>query len=163
MHGKSEAYQPDLPVEIVLYLNDTAKHAHQQLFTLADASYTPINGKLTDSIIAAAFGSAVKVHIAADWETILKVALWTSEKPTSHDVHALLKKMGVAEGELLPFAKSDINDLFPWLYYGKKFDTLRKICNAAKARAESRIEKKTVLVYCHLVFSEPQKIIASSL
>jgi len=47
-----------------------------------------------------------------------------------------------------------INDLFPWLYYSNRFDILRKICGIAKTRIESKIDSKTVLVYCHLVSEE---------
>jgi len=163
MHGKSEISQHDIPGEIVVHHDETAKKAHQQLFSLPDSAYRPTRGKITDAIAAAARDNIIKLHIAADWETILAIALWSSVRPSSHDVHTLLRKLGVPGDELAPFAKADIGDLFPWLYYGKKFDLLRKICNSAKARTESMIEKKKVLVYCHMVSPDPQAIIASSL
>lgn len=163
MQGKSEISQHDIPGEVVVYSNDIAKKAHQQLFTLPESSYLPAKNRITDAVTAAARDNIIKLHIAADWEAIVTIALWSSVRPASHDVLTLLRKAGVAEAELSPFAKADVNDLFPWLYYGKKFDILRKICNAAKARSESMIEKKKVLVYCHLVSPDPQQIVASSL
>jgi len=69
----------------------------------------------------------------------------------------------VKEEELRPFSHSDINDIFPWLYYSNRFDILRKICNAAKSRIESKIDSRKVLVYCHLVSEGTNKIVASSL
>lgn len=104
-----------------------------------------------------------KLHISAEWENILKIAVWTCDSPLIHDVISLVKKCGVKEEELMPFKHSDINDILPWLYYSNRTDILRKICGAAKTRIESRIDSRKVLVYCHLVSKETEKIIASSL
>jgi hypothetical protein len=104
-----------------------------------------------------------KLHISAGWENILKIAIWTSDRPLIHEVIALIKKSGVSEEDLGPFNEADINDIFPWLYYSNRFDVLRKICNAAKSRIESKINSKKVLIYCHLVSDDTGKIVASSL
>jgi len=59
--------------------------------------------------------------------------------------------------------KSEIRDLLPWLYYSRKFDILRRICNAARTKAEAKVGRKGLHIYCHLVSDESQRIIASSL
>jgi len=91
------------------------------------------------------------------------VALWTSARPPVFDVISLLKKAGVGEAELLPFKTADINDLFPWLYYGRKFDVVRKVCSVAKAKTEAKITGKYVPVICHLLSDDTERIVASSL
>lgn len=149
--------------EIVIVQNELAVRAHQALFSFHDECYYSFSETVIDSVLAAADHNIHKLHLTAGWENMLRLAEWTSKKPLLHDVAYLLKKSGIAEEELGPFRESDINDLFPWLYYGKRFDVLRRICNAAKARAESKIEKNKVLVYCHLVSEETGKIVASSL
>jgi hypothetical protein len=91
------------------------------------------------------------------------IALWTTSRPLIFDVVSLLKKSGADDAELVPFKTCDINDLFPWLYYGKKFDILRKICNAAKTKTEARIGSKHLHVVCHMVADDSLRIVASSL
>ncbi|MHB8880107.1 MAG: hypothetical protein ACYC69_01200 [Thermodesulfovibrionales bacterium] len=149
--------------EIVIYEGAAAGASHKELFQLADSHYFPAGPDIVQSLSSCVTDDLAKLHVAAGWETILRVALWTSRRPLIHDVLALLKKTGIAEAELSPFRTADINDLFPWLYYGKRFEVLRKICNKAKARAEAGLEKKMLLVYCHLVSDETGRIVASSL
>ena len=149
--------------EIVLFRGEAARISHKTLFSLADASYVSIGEDLQGSILSAARSGVTKLHIAGDWETILETAVWISGRPETHDVLALIKKSGITDEEIAPFKNADINDIFPWLYYSKRFDILRKICNAAKARAESKTDRKNLMVYCHLVSGETGKIAASSL
>ncbi len=149
--------------EIVLSQNEAAEKIHKDLFSFDDTCYFIFGDRIIDSVLSAVREDLIKLHLSAGWENILKVALWTSEKPAAHDVISLIKKSGAADEELSPFKRTDINDIFPWLYYGKRFDILRRICNAAKAKAESKIEKKRLLVYCHLISDETGRIVASSL
>lgn len=128
-----------------------------------EACYRMADGDLLGVVSASVTEDLTKLHIAAGWEAILRVALWTSRRPLLIDVLGLLKKVGITESELLPFRNADINDIFPWLYYGKRFEALRKIANRAKAKAESALEKKKLLVYCHLVAEDTEQIVASSL
>jgi hypothetical protein len=72
----------------------------------------------------------------------------------------LLRKAGAEDDALRPFKESGVDHLFPWLYYNRRFDILKRVCTAAKAMAESRIGRK---VHCHLVSDEEAKIVASSL
>ena len=149
--------------EIVIFQDETSRKSHKALFALDDSCYKQSCINIVDSVVEAAQSGLSKLHISAGWENILKIAVWTCDSPLIHDVISLVKKCGVKEEELMPFKHSDINDILPWLYYSNRTDILRKICNAAKARIESRIDSRKVLVYCHLVSGETEKIIASSL
>ena len=137
--------------------------AHQELFRLNSRCYRLTGGDILTSVLSAVEEDTTKLHIAAGWESLLRVALWTPKRPLLHDVLGLLKKTGISEQELLPFQKADIADLFPWLYYGKRFETLRKLVNRAKSRAEAAVDRKLLLVYCHLVSEDTGRIVASSL
>jgi len=128
-----------------------------------DSCYHLADGDFLGSVRAVITDDLSKLHIAAGWEPMLKVALWTSRRPPLHDVLMLLKKSGVSEAELSPFGNADINDLFPWLYYGKRLEVLRKIVNRAKAKAEAALGKKKLIVYCHLLAEDVGLIVASSL
>lgn len=149
--------------EIVLTHDEASTKSHKALFSLDDSCYVVSGEKITDSILSAAKENINKLHISVNWENLLKVALWVSDKPAIHDVLTLIKKAGLTGEELLPFKNSDINDMLPWLYYGKRFDILRRICNAAKSKVEAKLWNKKTLVYCHLVSDESGKIVASSL
>jgi hypothetical protein len=154
----SDAYR-----EVALVQNDMARKAHQELFSFDDGRYIVSGNDIRESIASLAVQGVDKMHIAADWEHVLRVALWRSSIPPVFEVIHLLKRLGAAEPELAPFRTCDINDLFPWLYYGKKFDVLRKLCNAAKARAEAGAGRAHLQVICHLVAEDPLRIVASSL
>jgi hypothetical protein len=149
--------------EIVIFQDEISRKSHKALLSLDDACYKQSCINIVDSVVEVAQSGLSKLHISAGWENILKIAVWTCDSPLIHDVISLVKKCGVKEEELMPFKHSDINDIFPWLYYSNRTDILRKICGAAKTRIESRIDSRKVLVYCHLVSEESEKIIASSL
>ena len=153
-----EAYR-----EVVLVQHEISRRAHRELFSFDESRYIMSGGDIRESILALASQGVDKIHVAADWEHLLMIALWTPARPLSFDVMNLLRKSGAGDAELAPFRASDINDLFPWLFYGKKFEILRKICNAAKTKAESRISGRHLQVICHLVSDETLRIVASSL
>jgi len=148
--------------EVVICRDEASREYHKTLFSLQDDCYIR-SDNLIETILEISREGVSKLHITADWENILKTALWSSDKPPISEVVALIRKNGAGEDELQPFQNSDINDIFPWLYYANRFDILRKICNAAKSRIESKIDARKVLVYCHLVSSDISKIVASSL
>ncbi len=149
--------------EVVLSLNELSAVAHKELYSFEDRRYIMSGTDLLASILSAAETGADRLHIATDWENLLRIALWSSAKPPLFDVITLLKKSGAAEAELQPFRKSEISDLLPWLYYGRKFDILRRICHAARTKAEAKANRKGLHIYCHLVSDESRRIIASSL
>ncbi len=149
--------------EIVLYEGEAAKTSHQNLFRLEDSCYCPTGESIVASILSVNLENVSKLHISTGWEAMLEVALWTTDRPPVHDVISLLKRAGIGDDEIVPFKKSEVSDIFPWLYYGKSFDVLRRICNTAKTRIDSKLERKKLLVYCHLSMDEAGRIIASSL
>jgi hypothetical protein len=104
-----------------------------------------------------------RIHIVMGWENILRVSSWKSERPAAGDAFLVLKNSGVSPHDLQPFKAADINDLFPWLYYGKRFDVLRKICHAAKKQIENHLKNHAIRVDGHLIADNSRLIIASSL
>lgn len=151
------------PAEIVLYKGETARRSHQALFALKDDCYREAGDDIVASITESAVEGISKIHLSADWEALLRVALWSKIRPSASDVISILVKSGASATELAPFAGSDFNDILPSLYYGKRFELLKKICRAAKARAESKIAPRKLFVHCHLISEETGAIIASSL
>ena len=149
--------------EVVLSHDELSARAHKELYAFDDSRYIITGSDLLASILSVAENCADRLHIATDWVNLLRIALWSSEKPLLFDVISLLKKSGAAEVELQPFMRAEINDLLPWLYYGRKFDILRRICIAAKTRAEGKVNRKGLHIFCHLVSDESRRIIASSL
>lgn len=149
--------------ELVLSGNELAVKAHKALYSFEDRRYILSGSDLLASILLAVEKGADRLHIAVDWENLLRIALWAQKSPPMFDVISLLKKSGAAETELQPFRKSEVNDLLPWLYYGRKFDILRRICHAARTKAEAKANRKGLHIYCHLVSDESRCIIASSL
>lgn len=148
---------------MVLYQGESAKKCHQKLFSLNDSCYRPSGEGIVASILSLDLQNVSKLHISAGWEAMLEVALWTLERPPLHDVISILKRAGVGDDEVAPFKEAEVGDIFPWLYYGNRFDVLRKVCNTAKLRIESKLEKKKLLVYCHLSMDGSERIIASNL
>jgi hypothetical protein len=149
-------------IEIVLFRGEAAKKSHKNLFVLDNSCYLSAGEKILNSVSAVCRENLKKLHIVCGWGIMLKVALWTEDLAV-HDVLSIFKKCGVTDEELTPFKRSEIDDLFPWLYYGKRADVLRKICNAAKSKAESKAGVKHLRVFCHLVSEETERIVASSL
>jgi hypothetical protein len=149
--------------EVVLSPDELSARAHKELYSFEDRHYIMCGADFLGSILSAAEKGADRLHISVDWENLLRIALWSSAGPSLFDVISLLKKSGAAESELQPFMKSQISDLLPWLYYGRKFDILRRICRAAGTKAEAKANRKGLHIYCHLVSDESHGIIASSL
>jgi hypothetical protein len=150
-----------VPAEVVLASDETSRVAHKELYRLHDDSYRIVTDDLLGTI-AALEGQIKRLHISSNWTDIVRLATWRSN-PNAGDVFFLLRSMGIGTEELLPFRDSDIADLFPWLYYGKRFDILRKICFAAKTNAERHIKSRDTRVHCHLSSDDISRIVASSL
>lgn len=149
--------------EIVIFQDEISRESHKTLFSLDDACYRQSSENIVETVLTVARSGLSRLHVSAGWENILKIAVWTCDRPMIHEVMALLRKTGLKEEDLTPFKHAHINDIFPWLYYGNRFDILRRICGTAKTRIESKIDSRTVLVYCHLVSEETAKIVASNI
>lgn len=158
--------------ELVICDGETAGDAHRDLYHSRDGAYVIVdetenffNGVFD---IVASFNSEPpenisKIHLSFGWENLLKLSLWRDARPSAGDAFVLLKNAGVGHNEFQPFKNADINDLFPWLYYGKRFDVLRKLCHAAKRQVEGHLKDHSIRVDCHLVAGDTNRIVASSL
>ena len=146
--------------EKVVYLGEAARKSHKALYSFGDECYVPVTKDIVGAVLAFENHDLDRLHISAGWKAILKVALWTREEPAMYDVMNLLKKAGATDHDLGPFRESAVEYILPSLYYSRRFDILKKVCRAAKAAAESRINRK---VYCHLVSEQDAQIVASSL
>jgi hypothetical protein len=147
---------------LVLFEGEAAKKSHQELFSLPDAPYRIIKGVVTEEVAAVFPGLSGELHIAAGWQTILSVALWSRTEPPVQDVITLLERSGVADAALSSREDPDLRDIFSVLCREERFDFLRGICDAAKANVESRCGGKA-RAHCHLVSEETARIVASSL
>jgi hypothetical protein len=104
----------------------------------------------------------IRLHVAVDWDTLLHLS---AGKDTLRwpDLYLVLKDAGVKPEEMQPFRDAPPADLFPWLYYGKRFDVLRKLCLQAKRKLDTRLAAHDVRTVCHLVGDDGSRIVASSL
>jgi hypothetical protein len=148
-------------IEIVFASDEVSKNAHWELYRLDEQAYIIITDDLIETITQFR-GDPHRLHVSSNWADITSLAVWKSE-PKAGDVLFLLRSMGITSEELFPFRDAGIADLFPWLYYGKRVDVLRKICLVAKANVEKHIENKELRIHCHLTSEETNRIVASSL
>jgi hypothetical protein len=148
-------------IEIVFASDEVSRNAHRELYRFDEQVYIIVTDDLIETITQFK-GDPNKLHVSSNWADITRLAVWKPE-PKAGDVFFLLRNIGITSEELLPFRDAGIADLFPWLYYGKRMDVLRKICLAAKANVEKHIENKEVRIHCHLTSEETNRIVASSL
>ncbi|HET6513657.1 MAG TPA: hypothetical protein VFG09_00705 [Thermodesulfovibrionales bacterium] len=148
-------------LERVIVSSEVSRRAHRELYHCAEEAYRMVNGDILEAVKDFS-GDFRRLHIASTWKDLLKLVSWTSD-PRIGDLFLILKNIGVKTEELLPFRESDIGDIFPWLYYGKRFDALRKLCQIAKTNAERHLKNRDTRVYTHLVAEDLGNIVASSL
>jgi hypothetical protein len=156
--------------ELVICDSETASQAYRELFRSGDIQYiipdkaASLLDYLSHIINTYCLSSPLrKIHLVMDWPNILQISLLKASRPSAGDVFTLLRNEGISSEELKPFKASDINDLFPWLYYGKRFDILIRLCHIAKRKVEDNFKKYYIAVECHIVAEDTKKIVASSL
>lgn len=156
--------------ELVICDSKPSMQAHKELFHFSDEVYIISEADIVEAIdaIVTAFNTALiehpsRVHLVLGWESLLKTSLWKPSKPANGDVFTLLRTAGVDSLALQPFRTADIDDLFPWLYYGKRFDILRRLCHSTKRQMEGHLKDHSIRVDCHLFSEETGRIVASSL
>ncbi|NOZ26299.1 MAG: hypothetical protein GXO94_09460 [Nitrospirae bacterium] len=150
--------------EIVISESLSTKEAHKALFRFDDDAYTIAPESLLDSLHRSIRAGALKIHVSGGWEWMLRLALWKDETPSRGEVFFLLKGLGLSDDDLRPFASSDCNDIFHCLYYGQRFDVLRRLCNKARESSEKMAAPDGgVRINCHLVAEDAGLIVASSL
>lgn len=151
--------------EIVIASNELTKNIHRELFHFDEKCYILINSTSLincepSTISHQICKDAERIHLALNWTDMMRFGTWC-EKPATGDILILLKKIGLSDKELQPF-KDSIDDILAYLYYGKRFDILRRLCSAIKRNLENNI-KGAARVNCHLIYEETCSIIASSL
>jgi hypothetical protein len=158
--------------EVIICDSVVAKQAHKELFHYRDDVYVTVDGaenifgvisNTVNSCNAEQQSCPSKIHLALNWLNLMQVSLWQAKKPTTGDAFTVLKNAGVDSHELQPFKTADISDIFPWLYYGKRFDILRKLCHKAKKQMEAHLKDHSIRVDCHLIAEDTKKVVASSL
>jgi len=147
--------------EWVFASSPASKDAHKKLYHFSESSYVITGEDLMKSIMEFR-GDFSRLHIASPWIIMVMLAMGKT-RPHMGDLFLLLKNAGIKAEELAPFRESEPADIFPWLYYGRRFDILRRICQAARVNAERCLKDKGVRVYCHMVVEDTPEIIASSL
>lgn len=150
-----------MPTEMVICSDMASEKAHKALFSFPEGCYVSGAEQILDLVASTAQKELQRLHIAAGFEAILKLALWT-EKPEENEVRSLLLRTGVDDAESA-VAGAGIEEIFSRLYDGRRFDVLKRICRAARLTAQSRIGLEKTSVHCHLVSADVQKIVASSL
>ena len=148
-------------MEMVFATSEGSRDAHRELYRFDEQSYIIVTENLLETL-AAFRGNLDRLHVSTNWDDIIRLATWKSE-PKTGDLFLLLRNMGLESEELMPFREADVADMYPWLYYGKRFDVLRKLCFAAKANVEKYIGNKEVRIHCHLASEDTNRIVASSL
>lgn len=158
--------------EIVLYDSGQAKSAHQELYRYSDDAYILADGtegtfsfitELIEKFNCTGCGELARIHLVLSWNNLLQIAVWQKTSPTPADAATILKAVGITSEELLPFMHSHVSDIFPFLYYGKRFDVLRRLCHKAKKQVEGHLKNNIVRVDCHLMADDTYRIVASSL
>ncbi|MCL5023978.1 MAG: hypothetical protein M1497_11560 [Nitrospirae bacterium] len=147
--------------EIVLASNESAMDAHRRLYSFGEEAYVIVGEDMIGTLTAFS-GDPERLHISSDWSDLVRLATW-KPRPKTGDLFLLLTAAGITEEKLLPFRDADVADIFPWLYYSRRFDVLRKMCRTAKANAERHLRKKDARVHCHLTSDYADRIVASSL
>lgn len=153
--------------EIVLADSAHAKSVHQSLFHYAEQSYF-VFGSLVQALKAMTPNllaeDICRLHIVAEGSSILKLFLNTDATPSVKDALIYLQSAGIQRVELEPFMKADVGDVFTWLFYAKRLDTLRKLCNNLKKHLSIQLSNNKLLrTDCHLVLPDINHIVASSL
>ncbi len=148
-------------IEVVFASDEASREAHRKLYRFDESSYIIVRGSLLGAIMAVQ-GPLNKLHVSSGWTDIIRLVTW-KENPGRRDILFVLRNLGMRPDELLPFMDAEVEDLFPWLYYGKRLDILRKLCVLAKTNAERYVKSREVRVHCHLTSEEGRRIVASSL
>lgn len=145
--------------EMVIASNELTKNIHRDLFRFPDEYYILIDSDIL-GLISSHVDRVERIHLALNWPDMMRLAAWC-ERPDKGDILLLMKKVGLSAGELKPI-NDPFNEMLPYLYYGKRFDILRRLCSETKKNIERHI-KGQKMVNCHLIYEEAAAIVASSL
>lgn len=145
--------------------------AHRGIFNFNEKDYivcrphllpltiTDIIGRLTEGSDC----TVCNLHITTGWEGLFVVLLWEASDHSVRSVYLPLREAGMTRAEIEPFVEGPVSDIFPNLYYSKRFDILRRLCSMAKKKVENRFPQMVGKIVCHLVAQYEGVIAASSL
>lgn len=145
--------------EIALCQNEVIRIAHKELFGLPDNAYI-ITTDIIKEILKISTVETVRVHLCLNWSGLFNVILW-SEDLSSPLIKNILIRAGLEERELKNVTDTDPLTFFYWLYYGKRFKVLRKLCIMARDMVQAKF--RVASFECHLVAEEIPRIVASTL
>lgn len=145
--------------EIALCQSKITQRAHKELFCLSEGSYI-VSDDIRKTLLEMRFDENKRVHLCLNWSGLLKIILWTDELSKGL-IKNILLRAGIEEKELKDIEDSDPMNIFYWLYYGKRFRVLRKLCLMAKELAEDKV--RPLRFECHLISEEISEIVASTL
>lgn len=156
---------------LILCDSDASKAAHKELFRYKDDLYKVLETEnvfyqtreIIDLLNSNDLSNPVKLHITFNWSNILKIFLWQPEAPSTGDIFLTLRNFGLTSDELSLFKNFDRGDIFFSLYYGKRFDILRKVCHGAKRQIERHLRNNFVKTDVHLIAEDTGRIVASTL
>ncbi|HSW64646.1 MAG TPA: hypothetical protein VLH56_15255 [Dissulfurispiraceae bacterium] len=157
--------------EVAVCSGADAARLHQDLYRLADGAYiTLTEGPASFPELAALMQACeedrtcreFRLHVTVGWEALLHLATGKTalRRP---DILLVLIDAGVKPEEMQPFREAPAADLFPWLYYAKRFDVLRRLCRSVKRKIDMRFAARDIRTVCHLVGDDGKTIVASSL
>ncbi len=162
--------------DVVVCDSHSSMLAHKGIFNFNDAAYVIHSEpvlilKLISRLIERALDDTVNdpgiainnLHIAVHWETLFCLLLWTEEIPSVNKAYLLLQEAGMTRNDIEPFLTATLHDLFPSLYYSKRFEILRRLCTKTKRHLEQRFPIMKGKILCHLTLREDGIIAASSL
>ncbi len=146
---------------LILCENITAKEAHRELFGYNDSCYAILGIESIKEELTRLnrFKNIDSLHICVSWVTLLELATRGSVM-NRFNITELMKRAGLNEEEREIIKDFGINDIFPWLYYGKKFRVLRKLCNITKDNIKREMNLKLEI---HLISEDIKQIVASTL
>lgn len=145
--------------EIALCQNEVTRRAHKELFGLPDNSYI-VSSDIIKEILNIRTSETTRIHLCLNWSGLFKVILW-SEDLSSSLIKNILSRAGLEERELKNVTDTDPLTFFHWLYYGKRFRVLRKLCIMARDVVQDKV--RVVRFECHLIAEEIPRIVASTL
>ncbi len=144
---------------LVIADSEASMKAHQELFRWPEENYM-VSEELPFEALKGHVEGAERVHIVGSWQYILRVATG-SDRIGPGQLSFLMKRLGLTEEELQPFLAASVDDLFYTLYYGRRFDVLRRLCHHVRRVIQERFSG--LMVDCHMVVPDRAQIVASSL
>lgn len=140
-----------------------AMDAHQGLFKLRGDVYKVFpNGEPVRLMNEGIDRGVFHLHISAGWSWVVRMAVW-KDAPLKGDILLMLTDAGLKRDEVSPFAEAAPEDIFPSLYYGRRFDVLRRLCRKARENIEKHLRGIVHRADVHLVNRDINQIVASSL